>query len=123
MEPWYYPGQKEKDDIDTVTWVKIQRKWQIDSVVINQRFNGRDSKVSYPGSLEDYMDFKTDGNMHTYFQSKNHISVYKVRNDKTITIDGDSGDILKLTESKFILHTNAEAGGLGYLETTYYLKR
>src|SRR5215218_9737340 len=115
--------KKEKDDIGEITAAKIQGKWQIDSVNINQEFNGNISKVSYKGTESDYIEFGSDGNMRTFFQNKNHVSTYKVRDGAIITIGGDSGNIQELTENKFILHTRAEAGSLGYLETTYYLKR
>ena len=114
---------KDKDDAAKKTANKIQGKWQIDSITINQDFNGNISKVSYPGTSEDYIDFGADGNMHTYFQGKNSNSTYKVRDDTVITIGGDSQSIKKLNDKEFILLTRAELGSLGFLETTYYLRR
>ena len=111
------------DDAGKATAATIQGKWQIDSIAITQEFNGNLSKVSYAGKEADYIEFGSDGNMHTYFQNKNNVSTYKVRNDSIITIGGDSGSIIELTDKKFTLHTRAEAGSLGFLETTYYLKR
>ena len=115
--------KKDKDDAGTITAGKIAGKWQVDSVVINQDFNGTVSKSSIAGTAADYIDFGSDGNMHTYFQGKSSVSTYKVRSDTIITIGGDSGYILNLTDNKFVIDTRAELGSLGFIETTYYLNR
>ena len=111
------------DDAGKATAATIQGKWQIDSITITQEFNGNLSTVTYVGKEADYIEFGSDGNMRTYFQNKNNVSTYKVRNDSIVTIGGDSGSIEELTDKKFTLRTRAEAGSLGFLETTYYLKR
>lgn len=115
--------KKDKDNSAAVTRNKIEGRWQVDSIVTNQHFNGSSSKTNYPGHSGDYIDFSTDGIMSTYFDGNTDKASYSVRNDTTIVIGGDSGKINELTDNKLVIYTNAQAGVIGYVETTYYLKK
>ncbi|MES2649224.1 MAG: lipocalin family protein [Bacteroidota bacterium] len=115
--------KKNNDDPGFATAAKIQGKWQIDSVTINQHLNGTTNKQTIAGSAADYINFGTDGNMETNFKGNKNVSAYKVKSDTIITIEGDSGYIEELTDTKLRLYTKAEAGGIGYMETIYYLSR
>jgi hypothetical protein len=115
--------KKDNDDAGTATAARIEGKWKIDSVKINQFLNGTTSKQIIVGTSGDIVTFGTDGNMQTVFKGNNSVSTYKVKDNTTITIGGDSGYIEELTDTKFRLYTKAEAGSIGYMETIYYLSR
>ncbi len=115
--------KKNNDDPGFATAAKIQGKWQIDSVTINQNLNGITNKQTIVGTSVDNVTFGADGNMQIYIKGNTNVSAYKVKSDTIISIDGDSGYIQELTDSKFKLYTKAEAGGIGYMETIYYLSR
>ena len=113
-----------KDNEDMVsTSAKIQNKWQIDSVVINEQINGNSNTETRPGKTGDYIEFRSDGRMITYFQGVTDNSSFVVKNDSVIVIGGDSAHIEELTENKFVLFTRAAAGGVGFIEITYYLSK
>lgn len=115
--------KKDNDDGLKVVAGKIHNKWQIDSILIIQHLNGTNDTVNQKGSSEDYVDFRSDGKMITYFQGRTETSSYSLREDTVLVINGDSAFIVELTENKFILFTKAEAGSIGYVKITYYLKR
>ncbi|CAN5503463.1 hypothetical protein BH10BAC3_BH10BAC3_12210 [soil metagenome] len=114
---------KKEIDIAQVTNDKIQGKWQIDSIVDKQYFNGTYSNSSNAGTPEDYIEFRSDGRMYTSFQGYTDNSSYYVRSNTIIVIGGDSANINELTDKKLVIYNKAEAGVIGYIETTYYLKR
>ena len=115
--------QLADDNIDRSTTNKLQGKWQVDSIVVNQYFNGTYSKASNAGTPEDYIEFRSDGRMYTSFQGYTDNSSYYVRSDTVIVIGGDSADINELTDNKLVIYNKAEAGVIGYIATTFYLKR
>jgi len=113
-----------KDNADIVsTSAKIQNKWQIDSLVINQQINGNSNKETRIGDKGDNIEFRSDGRMITYFQDVTDNSSFVVKNDSVIVIGGDSSYIEELTENKFIFFSRASAGGVGFIEIRYYLSR
>ncbi|CAN5735844.1 hypothetical protein BH10BAC3_BH10BAC3_31120 [soil metagenome] len=106
-----------------VTSNKIQGKWQIDSIVIYQQFNGNISNVSKSGTAADYVEFRADGRMLTAFDGNTDNSSYIVQNDSVIVISGDSQYIKALTDNKLVIYNKAKAGVIGFIATTNYLKR
>lgn len=115
--------KKNDDDIAKATEKKIHNIWQIDSLVITQQVNGNASKQTHTGKADDYIDFRSDGRMITHFQGTTDNSSYAVQSDTVIIIGGDSAYILELTENKFVFFTKADAGSLGFIEITYYLRK
>ena len=115
--------KKEKDETSKDTLAKIQGHWQVDSIVTNAYFNGTYTKDNHIGTPEDYVDFTSDGFMNTHFNGVNNKSSFAVRSDTVIVIGGDSGKIKQLTDNNLVIYTNAQAGAIGYIETTYYLKK
>jgi hypothetical protein len=115
--------KKDKDDTGNVTANKIHGRWNIDSLVINEHINGNSDMVTHAGTSADYIDFRSDGTMITYFEGATDNSNYEVQSDSVIVFSGDSAYILELTENKFVFYTRADAGSLGYIEITYYLTR
>lgn len=102
---------------------KILGKWQISSVQYNNHYNGVDHKENYPGTATDYVEFKSDGLMYTSFRGVTDISVYKVKNDKVITIDDDPASIQEISDKVLRLYTKDETGTFGFTELMYNLNR
>src|SRR5580765_270167 len=105
---------KDKEDIAKTAAGKIQNKWQIDSLVINDHINGNSNKETHAGNEGDYVEFRTDGRMITNFQGVTDNSSFVVTSDSVIVIGGDSAYIEELTENKFVFYSRAAAGGIGF---------
>jgi hypothetical protein len=123
LSSFFFSCKKDNNDIIKTTSSKVQGKWKIDSIVVNQYFNGTYNKSTNMGTPEDYVEFRSDGRMLTSFQGHTDNSSYAIASDKIIVFGGDSADIVELTDTKFIIYTKADAGVIGYIETSYYLKR
>ena len=119
----FFSCKKDNEDTSKDTLAKVQGHWQVDSIVTNAYFNGTYTRDNHIGTGEDYVDFTTDGFMNTHFNGVNNKSSYEIRSDSVIVIGGDSGKIKQLTDNNFVIYTNAQAGAIGYIETTYYLKK
>lgn len=102
---------------------KILGKWQINSITVNNHRSGVDHKETYTGTATDYVDFKTDGKLHTFAKGALDISNYTVRSAREITIDGDPASVQTLTETRLVLYSQDKTGTFGYTEITYDLKR
>jgi hypothetical protein len=117
----------KKDNADDsqarATEQKILGKWQINNISINDNFSGEDHIVIHPGTSSEYVDFKSDGKMHTYFRGRLNISEYRVVDAKTITIDQDDASIRKLTDSTLVFSSRDATGSIGFTEVIYDLKR
>lgn len=118
----------EKDKSDKVLTPeevagKIAGKWQVGSIWVNNNYGGADHKETYAGTAADYVEFRADGKMHTFFQGNLDISTYKVKNDKVITIDDDPASIQELTDTVLRLYSKDETGTYGFTEVMYHLKR
>lgn len=114
--------KKEIDEVKSTTEL-VRGIWNIDSVSVHQEFNNVTKKETLYSDPGDYIDFRSDGRMITIFQGNKDNSSYKIKNSQVITIAGDSGAIRELTNTRFVIHTRASAGGIGFIETTYFLSR
>ena len=116
---------KEKEDNlpDHLTQ-RIQGKWEISSITITENLSGVDRTTTYEGTPADYMDFRTDGKLHTSFSGKTEISEYTVHAlENKITIDGDNNTIQEITDNTLVLYDKDNIATLGTTITTYYLKK
>jgi hypothetical protein len=113
----------EEDPATVTTKQVIQGKWQINNVSIKKNFVGEENTVTQPGKPSDYMDFMSDGKLHTYFGGKLIINDYRVVDEKTISIDQDDASIRELTDSTMRLLTKDATGTIGFTQVIYYLKR
>ena len=102
---------------------KIIGKWQVKSIMVNDNFGGVDHKVIYPGKTADYIEFKTNGKMHTYFQGVLDISAYKIKEERYLTIDDDPASVQELTPTTFRLYSRDETGTVGFTEVMYSMQR
>jgi len=117
---------KDKDDnAETPEGLaaKLLGTWQINAIIINEIFGGADHISNYPGTAADYVEFKSNGKMHTFFRGQLDVSNYKVISDKKITIDSDEADIKTITDNSLVIYTRDITGSIGYTEVTYDLKR
>lgn len=118
----------KSDDADQVmsteeVAAKIVGKWQINSLMYNNHYNGIDHKETYTGSATDYVEFRSDGKMYTSFRGITDISIYKVKNSQVITIDDDPASIQEISDTVLRLYTKDETGSFGFTELMYSLKR
>ena len=102
---------------------KILGKWQINSVTFNKYYAGSGNKETMAGTPSDYVEFKNDGKVHTFFLDSLSIAGYKVKNAQVILINDDPFSIQELTDNKLRLYSRDETGSFGYTEVTYNLKR
>ena len=114
---------KEEDPATVTTKQVIQGKWQINNVSIKKNFVGEENSVTQRGTPSDYMDFMSDGKLHTYFGGKLTINEYRVVNGNTISIDQDDASIRALTDSTMRLLTKDATGTIGFTQVIYDLKR
>jgi hypothetical protein len=115
--------QKDLNGTDQATEKKIHWKWQVESLVINENISGVSNTRTYAGKPEDYVDFRNDGKMYTFFNNVQDISDYEIKDEKTIFIDGDAAKIHILTETTFVFSSKDETGSIGYVEVVYNLKK
>lgn len=113
----------QKDDIVKTTSKRVKDKWQIDSLITTQKINNKTTRDVLAGTPADYVEFRSDGRMHTHFQGKSDYSSYSIKDGNTLMIGGDAAYIHDLTEKKFIIYTKAEAGSLGFIEIVYHLSK
>ena len=116
-------NKDEEDSIKEITEEKIEGRWIIDSVVIIRKVNGNETRSLHIGETDEYIEFMPDGTMKTFFVGNTNTSKYVVRDDKSISINGDSVYIIELTSNKFTYTTYADAGPLGNMTISYYLRR
>jgi hypothetical protein len=102
---------------------KVQGKWQINNISINENFSGEDHIETYPGSSSEYVDFKSDGKMHTYFRGNLNVSDYTIVGVKKISIGGDVASIKQLTDSTLVFSSKDATGSIGFTEVIYSLER
>lgn len=102
---------------------KIQHKWKINFIATNSQFAGVNNKVSYNGTPEEYVEFRSDKKMYTYFRSAYDTSSYSVVSNKVISIDNDQATIQELTDNTLILFSRDNTDFFGYFEVTYSLSR
>jgi hypothetical protein len=115
--------EQDEDSPAKTTEQNIQGKWQINNISINESFSGEDHITTHPGTPADYVEFKSDGKMNTYFKNNLNVSDYSVKSVKIITIEGDDHTIRQLTDSTLIMYSTDRTGSIGYTEVTYNLKR
>jgi hypothetical protein len=114
---------KGEDPAIATTKQKIQGKWQINSISIKRNFVGEENTVTQRGTPSDYMDFMSDGKLHTYFKGKLTVNDYRVVNENTISIDQDDASIRALNDSTMRLLTKDATGTIGFTQVIYDLKK
>ncbi len=102
---------------------KILGKWQIKTITINDHYAGADHIKTYQGTSADYVEFRTDGKMHTFFNGSLDVSNYTVKSTKQITIDTDPATILLMTDTQLKFSSKDETGTFGFTEIIYDLMR
>ncbi len=61
---------------EKTTAEKIQAKWQIDNILINEHTSGEDHKTTYTGTASDYFDIRGDGKIYSSFYGDTTSLVY-----------------------------------------------
>jgi hypothetical protein len=102
---------------------KILGRWEIKSIIIKESFSGEDHVTTHAGTSADYVDFKSNGKMDTYFKNNLNVSDYSVKSVKIITIEGDDHTVRELTDSTLVMYSTDRTGSIGYTEITYDLER
>ena len=115
--------KKDRSDVLSEIERKIRGKWRVDNITINQHFGGQDHLSVYYGTSADYVEFKDNGEMHTYFRDTLTINSYKVISDKKISIDTDDANIEELTDQTLVLRSRDGTGSIGFTELKYYLEK
>ncbi len=101
----------------------VRGQWKVESIVINQNIGGANNKSVLAGTSQDYVEFRNDDKMYTYFNNTRDTSRYEIKNKTTIIIDGDNATIRMLTPGQLVLYSKDKAGSIGYVEVTYSLKK
>ncbi|MGV3657028.1 MAG: hypothetical protein ACO1NX_03705 [Chitinophagaceae bacterium] len=101
----------------------VRGQWKVDSIVINQNISGVSNKSVFAGTAQDYVDFRNDNLMYTYFNDVRDTSRYEIKNKTTIIIDGDNATIRTLTPGQLVLYSKDKAGSIGYVEVIYSLRK
>jgi hypothetical protein len=110
---------KDDDEETTTTLNKLQHKWQVESIV----FNTGSTPINYPGSSNDYADFRTDGKLYLYFGGKYDTSTYSLYKENKLIRNSDTANINELTDTKLVFFgKQAISPGVNY-EATFNLKR
>jgi hypothetical protein len=104
---------------------KVQGKWQVESVIDNEFYNGQDHKNTSLGSPDDYFDFRADGKLYSSVDGDKDTTNYAVQSDSKILVGGALGDIQTLTSSTFKLHFKDIDPDFPseYIEATFNLKK
>ena len=90
---------KDDDKPNNSTLSKLQAKWGVQN--IQMEFSDGDS--TYTGTAADYLDFRTDNRVYSQVQNEKDTLDYKLVNDTTLVIDGDTSKISQLTGSQFVV--------------------
>ena len=114
-----FPEEEPTDSIAN----KIQHKWKINFIATNSQFAGVNNQVTYNGTPDEYVEFRPDKKMYTYFRSTYDTSSYSIVSNKVISIDNDQATIQQLTDNSLILFSRDNTDIFGYLEVTYNLSR
>lgn len=102
---------------------KIQHKWKVNFIATTSQFAGVNNQVTYNGTPDEYVDFRRDKKMYTYFRSTYDTSSYSIVSDKVISIDNDQATIKELTDNSLVLFSRDNTDMFGYFEVTYNLSR
>lgn len=114
---------KEENSPAETTKQKIMGRWQINSIIIKESFSGEEHVTTHAGTPADYVEFKSNGKMDTYFKNNLTVSDYSVKSVKIITIEGDDHTVRELTDSTLVMFSTDRTGSIGYTEITYDLAR
>ncbi|MEP6615939.1 MAG: hypothetical protein ABJA57_05140 [Ginsengibacter sp.] len=78
---------KSKDKTATQTTLqKIQAKWQVDNLIDHLHDPTFDTTITSVGTASDYVDFRTDGKVYTFFDGSADTSTYALVGDTSILI-------------------------------------
>jgi len=117
---------KSKDTTAQLTVTqKIQNKWLVDNLVDHFHDPTFDTTVISAGTASDYVDFRTDGKVYTFFDGSADTSTYAVVGDTSIliTLIGNY-KIQALTDHTLKLYGREDdPSSSAYFEETINLKR
>ena len=102
---------------------KIQWKWQVENIVINENLSGVERYTTYDGLPTDYVEFRDDGKMYTEYQGKRDTSDYKIIDHQRISIDGDNAIVRELTDNSLVLFDKENVVNIGFVAISYNLKK
>jgi hypothetical protein len=105
---------------------RIQGKWMVDNVIINTHSGVEDHRLTIPGDVDDYVDFKPNGVVaNIVFKTRDVLGkTYIISDDATIIIDGkDPFTIQNLTDHTLTLYGKAITSDTEYRELTINLKK
>jgi hypothetical protein len=112
-----------KEDTPQTTQQKILGKWLLQSIVSNDHYANADHIFTFPGTLSDYFDFRSDGKLYFSFSGTADTVVYSLSGDTRILIAGtDLYDIKTLTATSFTIYKK-EFFGTDYEEETINWKK
>jgi hypothetical protein len=126
MLTFIFESCKKKDTATTIQ--KIQAKWSIESVIDHEHDPSSlpiDTTVTTLGVATDYIDFRSDGKVYSFFDGSADTSAYALSGDTSIIIS-TSGNlkIQSLTDHVLKLYEKEDDPSTSsYFEETINLKK
>ena len=126
MLTFIFESCKKKDTATTLQ--KIQAKWSIESVIDHEHDPSSlpiDTTVTTLGVATDYIDFRSDGKVYSFFDGSADTSAYALSGDTSIIIS-TSGNlkIQSLTDHVLKLYEKEDDPSTSsYFEETINLKK
>jgi hypothetical protein len=104
----------------------VSGKWKVSS--LQETHTSTADTVTYPytGQSADYMDFRSDGKMYSFYDNYPDTIDYKVLSDKYLLLGGDSMQIKTLSDASLTLYlkyTDGYYSPVRTIEVTYNLKK
>ena len=120
------PACKKSSDTQQpqTTLQKMQAKWQLETLFQNDHYSGTDHIMNITGTVNDYLDFRTDGKIYSSIQGNRDTTTYSLASDTKLLIDGvNNYDIKTLTSASFIIYLKDISGLPDFFEETITMKK
>ena len=113
---------KKTDTTTTTTAQKVLGKWTYVSNVTREYYQAKWTTYTTNGQTGDYVDFRTDGKLYTYTNTKYDTISYAVISDKLLKLRKDTFQINTLTANSFVFY-KSEFATKDSSDVTITLKR
>ncbi|RYD74333.1 MAG: hypothetical protein EOP53_18470 [Sphingobacteriales bacterium] len=95
----------------------------MDSVSVKTTTTLGSATILYKGTANDYYDFKTNGNLHYKLNTEEDILPYSILSNTWLLVDGDSAQIISLSNNRLHVYQKDVKNSTDYVETTAWFRR